>query len=167
MSGSSSRFSGPAPGLVADLHELIGAESLSQRYHFATILAHRLPALETLVHDVACHLLFMCREHENSSPIGKRLGQFNFIIDRFHAPGHVGEFCRQHCLADLPPNKAILSTFPTDIAESVNSQFSPLGHVVHHMNKWFSSGRSVSSMNHEVFLFWLFRRSRGRKRCCR
>ena len=38
---------------------------------------------------------------------------------------------------DLPKNQSILSTFPTDIAESVNSQFSPLGHVVHRMNKWF------------------------------
>ena len=124
-------------GLVADLHELIGAESLSQRYHFVTMLAHRLPVLQTLVHDDACHLLFMCRQHQHSSALADRLGKFNFIVDRFHASGHVGGFCREHCMPDLPKNKSILSTFPTDIAESVNSQFSPLGHVVHHMNKWF------------------------------
>ena len=122
---------------MVDLHELIGAESLSQRYHFTTILAHRLPELKTLVHDDSCHLFFMCREHQQASAIARRLGQFNFVIDRFHATGHVGEFCRQHFLPDLPENQSILSTFPTDIAESVNSQFSPLAHVVHHMNKWF------------------------------
>lgn len=121
---------------MADLHELIGAESLSQRYRFATILAHRLPDLQTLVHDDACHLHFMCKEHQQASAIAQWLGNFNFIIDKFHAPGHVGDLCRQHCLPDLAGNKSILSKFPTDIAETVNSQLCPLGHVVHHMNKW-------------------------------
>ena len=121
---------------MADLHELIGAESLSQRYHFATILAHRLLDLQTLVHDDACNLRFMCKEQQQASAIAKRLGNFNFISDRFHAPVHVGDLCRQHCLPDVPGNKPSLSKFPTDVAETVNSQFSRLGHVVHHMNKW-------------------------------
>ena len=42
----------------------------------------------------------------------------------------------------LPPslqqNEDILSGFPTEIAETVNSQFSPLGHCFHHYGPWFS-----------------------------
>ena len=59
----------------------------------------------------------MRKEHQQSFAIARRLGQFNFIIDRFHATGHVGEFCRQRFLPDLPENQSILSTFPTDIVE--------------------------------------------------
>jgi hypothetical protein len=54
----------------------------------------------------------MCRQHQRSSALADRLGKFNFIDDRFHASGHVGGFCREHCMPDLPKNKSILSTFP-------------------------------------------------------
>ena len=59
----------------------------------------------------------MCREHQQSSAVARRLGQFNFIIDRFHATGLVGEFCGQHFLPDLPENQSILFSCPADIVE--------------------------------------------------
>ena len=39
-------------GLLLDVMELIGAESLSQRFHFAAQCAHRLPSLTCIVHDM-------------------------------------------------------------------------------------------------------------------
>ena len=120
-----------------DTHECITAESLSQRYAFSARLASRVPTLRTIVHDDACHLKLMCVDQKDCSAISRRLADFNFIVDRFHASGHVGEFCARECLPDLPRNKEILDRFPTDIAETVNSQFSPLGHLVHHQGKWF------------------------------
>ena len=62
----------------------------------------------------------------------------SFIIDDFHSSGHTGTYCKEHCLPSLEENRALLGAFPTSIAESVNSQFSPLGHKVHHMNKFFA-----------------------------
>ena len=125
-------------GFVIDLHELIGAESLSQRYHFAARLADRLPLLTTLVHDDACHLALMALDHRQSSVTAARLAEMSFIVDEFHAPGHTGGWCKDHCLPSIEANRAVLKNFPTDIAESVNSNFSPLGHTVHHMGQWFS-----------------------------
>lgn len=40
-------------GLVVDVHERNGAESLSQRYHFCSTLLHRMPQTLTIVHDDA------------------------------------------------------------------------------------------------------------------
>ena len=40
----------------------------------------------------------------------------------------VGEFCRRHCLPALPANDEVLQNFPTDVAESVNSQLSGPSH---------------------------------------
>ena len=57
-------------GLLLDVMELIGAESLSQRYHFTAQCAHRLPSLRCIVHDDSCHLKAMCLRQREGSPQG-------------------------------------------------------------------------------------------------
>ena len=125
-------------GLLLDVMELIGAESLSQRYHFTAQCAHRLPSLRCIVHDDSCHLKAMCIRQRGDSPLAARLADFDFVIDDFHASGHTGEWCKEVCLPSLPQNKDVLNGFPTEIAETVNSQFSPLGHCFHHYGPWFA-----------------------------
>ncbi|CAJ1402387.1 unnamed protein product [Effrenium voratum] len=125
-------------GLVADCNEVIAAESLSQRYHFLAKVASRLNSLQIVVHDDACHLRLFCAQHRLASDIAGRLSNMSFIVDRFHATGHKGVFCRNHCLPTSQNNELLLGNFPTDIAESVNALYSPLGHTIHHMNKHFA-----------------------------
>ena len=76
-------------GLLLDVMELIGAESLSQRYHFTAQCAHRLPSLRCIVHDDSCHLKAMCLRQREGSPLAERLANFDFIIDEFHASGRI------------------------------------------------------------------------------
>ena len=38
-------------------------------------------------------------------------------------------------MPQLEANQALLDTFPTNICETMNSELSPLGHVIHHMGR--------------------------------
>jgi hypothetical protein len=80
----------------------------------------------------------MCLRNQADSPVAARLANFDFIIDEFHAAGHSGAWCKETSLPSLQRNKEVLNGFPTEIAESVNSQFSPLGHCFHHYGPWFA-----------------------------
>ena len=133
-----SRFVLSSPGLVVDLHEVLCAESLSQRYCFMARLKSRWPELQVVCHDDACHLKLFCIQHRRSSETAEQLAQMAFIVDRFHAPGHTGAYCKEHCMPQLELNRGLLRNFPTDIAETVNSEFSPLGHTIHHMGRFFA-----------------------------
>lgn len=126
------------PGMIVDLHEWVCAESLSQRYCFLATLATRWPQLQIVCHDDACHLKLFSLQHRRSSPTAERLATMAFIVDRFHAPGHCGQYCAQTCLPTIEENKQLLGDFPTEIAEIVNSEMTPLGHTVRHMGKFFT-----------------------------
>ena len=124
-------------GVVVDLDELIGAESLSQRYRFLARVAERLPTLKVIVHDDACHLRLMVESQEKRTAIATRLAEdCSYIVDDYHSTGHVGQWCSENCMPKLEPNAALLDGFPTNICEIVNSELSPLGHTVHHMGRW-------------------------------
>ena len=126
-----------ASGIIVHLEELIGAESLSQRYNFVCALASHVSTLSCIVHDDACHLGLMAKSQKGSSSLTRRLAdEVRFIVDAFHSTAHVGEWCRDNCLPDLPQNEALLRNFPTSIAESVNHNLSPLGHTFHHMGPY-------------------------------
>ena len=105
---------------------------------FLSRLASRWPQLAIVCHDDACHLKLFALQHRRSTAIAERMATMDFIVDRFHAPGHCGEYCAQHCLPTIEENKGLLGTFPTDIAEIVNSEMTPLGHTIHHMGKFFA-----------------------------
>ena len=126
-----------ASGIVVDSDELIGAESLSQRYRFLGRLKVRLPSLRIVVHDDACHLRLMAESQEQRTPTATSLAtELAYIVDEYHSSGHVGKWCAEHCLPKLPQNAPALNGFPTNICETVNSELSPLGHTVHHMGRW-------------------------------
>ena len=124
-------------GIILDVVELIGAESLSQRYCFLADLVARWPQLKIVVHDDACHLRIMAEGRQGDSDLGRRLAEdIAYIVDDFHSTGHVGEWCKEHCMPSLEMNKALLGDFPTGICETVNSCLSPLAHTIHHMGRW-------------------------------
>lgn len=120
-------------GLVVHLEELIGAESLSQRYAFLLHVLQQFPDLQTVVHDDSCHLHFMAQSQKSGSVLAEQASKLTFIVDAFHSAGHVGQWCKAHLMPDLPANKEKLAGFPTSIAEVVNASFSPLKHTIHHM----------------------------------
>ena len=126
-----------ASGVVLDICELIGAESLSQRYCFLANLAERWPDLKVVVHDDACHLRLMAESLAADSALAGRLAKdVAYVVDDFHASAHVGAWCKEHCLPSLSTNKALLGDFPAEICETVNSCLSPLSHTIHHMGRW-------------------------------
>ena len=55
-------------GIVVDVGELIGAESLSQRFCLLGKPAARLPSLAVIVHDDACHLQLFAQANGQGSP---------------------------------------------------------------------------------------------------
>ena len=123
-----------ASGIVAHVDELICAESLSQRYRFLAIVASHMPDLKIVVHDDACHLRLMAEAIQNGTSMAVRLGtDMAYIVDEYHSSGHVGKWCSENCMPQLEANQALLDTFPTNICETMNSELSPLGHVIHHM----------------------------------
>ena len=126
-------------GTMAGLSEIITAETLSQRYAFLAEMAAAEPALRGCVHDDSCHVRVFARTHRREeNEMSKRLSNddFYYIIDRPHSRGHVNAECKVECFPDVPKNAAFLGDFPTPICESVNAQFSPLAHTVHHMQRW-------------------------------
>jgi len=131
-------FAISSSGLVVHVEELIGAESLSQRYAFLLHLLQNYQDLKTVVHDDSCYLHFMAQSQKQGSVLAKKASHLNFIVDSFHASGHVGTWCRANLMPTLPGNKIILDGFPTSIAEVVNASFSPLKHTIHHMAPWMA-----------------------------
>ena len=126
-----------ASGIVAHVDELICAESLSQRYRFLAIVAAHMPDLKIVVHDDACHLRLMAEANEKGTTMAVRLAtEMAYIVDVYHSSGHVGKWCSENCLPQLEANNALLDKFPTNICETMNSELSPLGHVIHHMGRW-------------------------------
>ena len=126
-----------ASGVIVDVDELIGAESLSQRYRFLALLVARWPSLKVVVHDDACHLRLLAEARGSGTDVATRMAtQMACIADEYHSSGHVGQWCSQQRMPGLPGNKSLLAGFPTNICEIVNSELSPLGHTVHHMGRW-------------------------------
>ena len=120
-------------GIVIDVGELIGAESLSQRLCFLAQLKARLPSLQTVVHDDACHLGLVAEANAEGPPVAMLLSTLAKIVNEYH----FGHWCSEHCMPQLEANKALLQGVPTNICEIVNSEQSPIGHTIHHMGRWF------------------------------
>ena len=79
----------------------------------------------------------MAESASTVTDIGKRLAEnMAYVVDEYHASGHVGKWCSEHCLPGLEANKALLGKFPANICEIMNSELSPVGHVIHHMGRW-------------------------------
>ena len=104
-------------------------------------MAEAEPELRGTVHDDNCHVRVFSQTHrrEDHAP-SVRLSSpgFFYVIDRPHSRGHVDQVCKDECFPDVEKNAAFLRDFPTPICESVNSDLSPLAHIVHHMQRWLA-----------------------------
>lgn len=69
----------PESGLIFDTLDTIGAENLSQRYRFTAQIAHRLPSLQAIVLDDACHLKAMCQKEQGKSPLASGLARHGYL----------------------------------------------------------------------------------------
>ena len=94
--------------------------------------------LQVVVHDDACHLQLTAESHQRESDFAQKLTSLSYILGEFHARGHVGEWCKLHCLPTAPANRRLPRGFPTSIAEMMNSELSPLGHTIHQYGQWAS-----------------------------
>ena len=82
--------------LLLDVMELIGTESLSQRFHFAAQCAHRLPSLTCIVHDDSCHLKAMCLRNQADSPMAARLANLSSSLMSFTLQDILVHGARRH-----------------------------------------------------------------------
>ena len=91
-------------GFVLDAMEVFGGESLTQRAAFLARCVAGYPSLEAAVRDDACHLpRFVRKWLANENRL--HYPSLRFIVDKFHARGHVDLLCRSNCFPGTPENQ--------------------------------------------------------------
>ena len=65
---------------------------------FLARLKDLFPDMCVCVHDDACHLRRFADKRASLSLLAHELSypQMKYILDRFHAPGHVDQWCKEH-----------------------------------------------------------------------
>ena len=121
-------------GMVLQAEEFLGGESLTQRAGFVAQCLHEYPSIQTVVHDDACHLQafmskWLCKHPKLCYP------SLRFVIDKFHARGHVDPWCRQHCHPDAPGNAERLQLVNTSACELLFAWLSGYKGAFRHMRK--------------------------------
>ena len=121
-------------GMVLQAEEFLGGESLTQRAGFVAQCLHEFPSIQTVVHDDACHLQafmskWLCKHPKLRYP------SLRFVIDKFHARGHVDPWCRQHCHPDAPGNAERLQLVNTSACELLFAWLSGYKGAFRHMRK--------------------------------
>ena len=91
-------------GVILDMVELFGAESLAQRYCCLARLRGTHPNLKLVIHDDACHLRKYADNRKDDSDVSRVLAhpEIRYVVDRFHARGHVDEWCIANCSPKAP-----------------------------------------------------------------
>ena len=120
-------------GTIADLVEFFGAESLAQRYRFLARLKTTFPELHV---DDACHLRRYASNREGHSTFAQTLSypDVAFVIDKFHARGHVDPWCSQHCAPRTTENAQLVCNANTSICEITFAWLARYKHVVRKMD---------------------------------
>ncbi|CAE7578556.1 unnamed protein product [Symbiodinium sp. CCMP2592] len=139
-------------GLILDLTEFHGAASLPQRYCFLARLKETFPSLRVVVHDDACHLRQFAdnRATWNSMAASLAFPNVRYIVDKFHARGHVDEWCRLNCHPGLEENKACVEEINTSICEITFSWLARFKQMTRKMNRftyWFFVQEVVDERN--------------------
>lgn len=117
----------PESGLIFDTLEIIGAENLSQRYHFTAQIAHQLPSLQAIVHDDACHLKAMCQKEQGTSPLASRLARHGYHHRLFSQRGPLRRMVQDDLLARLAvsqlklPSPRVRNSAPWAIASTTTA----------------------------------------------
>ena len=125
-------------GLILHLEEFFGSESLPQRYMFLAKLKQAFPDLQVIVHDDACHLRRFADNRSSESSMAASLAHpaIVYVVDRFHARGHVDEWCRQNCCPGVPETDAAIEGVNTSICEITFAWIARYKHIFRKMNRW-------------------------------
>ena len=128
-------------GLIADIQEFCGAESVSQRYLFVARLKSSFPDLAVLVHDDACHLRRFADKRAHQSSFAKKLAfpEMMYAIDKFHARGHVDEWCLNNCHPRCEAVKEAIEGVNTSICEITFTWAARFKHSFRKMGKYTAS----------------------------
>ena len=92
------------------------------------------PMSKFLVYDDACHLKPFCdsRAAEKRSTRVSIFNRTNFVVDKLHIKGHLGEVCQNTVHPDLYPE---LEKSNTVVCEQTNFTIVRHKHPLKHMNK--------------------------------
>ena len=125
-------------GLICAWSELSKSESHRARYELVLRLLRALP-FKLACHDDACHMrrvIHSCRRAiDPQDPLGELLLALEWVLDRFHACNHTGQYCRENVWPILPHLAAKLVGVNTSVCEKLNSWIAAFKHAVRHMNK--------------------------------
>ncbi|CAK0909267.1 unnamed protein product, partial [Prorocentrum cordatum] len=105
---------------LASLRELVGSESLSQRYFFVSALRSLRPELELIAHDDACHLhRFSSAARESHSAHAAAIAppRLKRCVDDFHATGHADAWCLANCHPQNPSLAHLVQGFRSSACE--------------------------------------------------
>ena len=125
-------------GVVPSVREILGCESLSQRYMFVADLKELYPELSTVVHDDACHLHRFARARGDVSAVAGSLAPPNmcYVCDIFHMAGHVDPWCLEHCNPRAPCFESVLAGVRTSVCEFTFTWLSQYKHQTKHMSEF-------------------------------
>jgi hypothetical protein len=127
-------------GYFCGWEEIHDTEALSQRYSFVARLLLLCSSFCIVVHDDACHMarLFGSARRALSGPNAfyKRLLGIVWILDRWHAKNHVGEWCKNNVNPSLPFLKPFIRGHNTEVCESTNAWLAGFKHAVRHMHQY-------------------------------
>jgi hypothetical protein len=127
-------------GYFCGWEEIHDTESLSQRYSFVARLFLLCSSFTIVVHDDACHMARLFgsarRALSSSNAFFKRLLGIVWILDRWHAKNHVGEWCKKNVDPSLPFLQPFIRGHNTEICESTNAWLAGFKHAVRHMNQF-------------------------------
>ena len=117
-------------GYIADVQEFFGAETLAQRCGFVAGLKSCFPQLKVIIH--ACHLRRYTTNRAHCTEMAAQMAHPNiiYVVDRFHAKGHVDEWCKQNCCPDAPGVPEIVGNANTSICEITFSWLARYKHMV-------------------------------------
>ena len=123
---------------ITDALEFTGSESRAQWWLFLGRLKETNSNLPTIVHDDACHLRRFAQSRSGWSSLANPLTypSMKYILDKFHAKGHVDPWCTANVAPDTPENAQILLGKNTSICETTFQWLSRYKHMYRKMNRW-------------------------------
>ena len=142
-------------GFVTDAFEFMGSESCAQRYLFLSRLKSLYPELSTVCHDDSCHLRRFANRWADGSTLARQLAypQMLYILDRFHASGHVDAWSLANVHPAVPENSAALEGVNTSACEILFAWLARYKHGFRKMNRWMGNffAQEVLDLHNQEF----------------
>jgi len=123
-------------GVIVQVGEVYGTESISQRYFFLADLLERYPELQVVVHDDACHVYAFALRRRHESALAATLAALKYRGDIFHSGGHIDPWCIANTHPDLPDTRALLADVRTSVCEFTFTWLSRFRFQTGHMSEY-------------------------------